>query len=83
MRRKKCVHYWIIAPSYTEENGKLQGKCKLCGEEREFLTWGGVITRENFKMLPARTRGQIKRLENFDKNEYAETAQKFKCTLKR
>ena len=29
----KCVHHWIVA---EPENAKSLGKCKFCGEEREF-----------------------------------------------
>ncbi len=42
-----CAHHWLIE---TPDGPVSQGKCRLCGGEREFNnsveTWGGWITRD-------------------------------------
>ena len=77
-----CVHYWKLEPSCSAVEGKIKGVCKKCGKEAEFLDWSGITSEEYLKSLPARTRGQINRLANYE-NPPVTLSEKVKCPLAR
>jgi len=79
---KNCIHYWKIEPASTSNNGKVKGHCIHCGKEEIFLDWRGLMDAENERLVSARVRGQLKRLEHYSEDNNIPES-RLKCTLQR
>ena len=42
---ENCIHYWRIE---TPNGGICKGLCRLCGEEKKFISsWEGLVSMKN------------------------------------